>query len=173
MTTEPQDDVPMDRILACMRELITGEQAGSGNSRTTDLHSGKPMGDVFEVMDHMLNEANDVRATRQGAENHAAAIVSNSSREAIGRAFEIMDKASQQYSSFAGGLLEPVFSRAVQEAVTPNLQGWVNTHRAELLEAIKPLMREWMDAHLPGLVEAVLKEELGRAVAEHLRSRLG
>lgn len=100
-------------------------------------------------------------------------MLSDSSRKAIERAFETLDEASHQYSKFAAGTLEPVFARAVQDAVTPTLQSWVKSHEAELVQAIKPLMREWMDANLPQLVEAVLKQELGRAVTEHLRSRLG
>jgi cell pole-organizing protein PopZ len=52
------------------------------------------------------------------------------------------------------------------------VQEWVNTHQTELVDAMKPMIRAWMDDHLPRLVENVLKQELGRAVTEHLRSRL-
>jgi cell pole-organizing protein PopZ len=99
-------------------------------------------------------------------------LLSDSSRGAIDRAFESLDKVSEEYSSFAGAMLETVFARAVQDAVTPSVQEWVNGHQAELVEAMKPMIRAWMDDHLPRLVENVLKQELGRAVTEHLRSRL-
>jgi cell pole-organizing protein PopZ len=99
-------------------------------------------------------------------------LISDSSRQAIDRAIESLDKVSEEYSSFAGAMLETVFARAVQDAVTPTVQEWVNTHQTELVDAMKPMIRAWMDDHLPRLVENVLKQELGRAVTEHLRSRL-
>ena len=179
---EPTDDLTMAQILTSIRELIHEERPGSVGFRKPDLGSGKARGDVFN-MDDLSNEAAisrggavttaQVRTARVTQASQGDPVLSASSRNVIGRAFETLDAASQQYSKFAGGTLEPIFSRAVQEAVAPNLQTWVNSHHAELLEAAKPLMREWMDANLPRLVESVLKEELGRAVTEHLRSRLG
>jgi len=164
----------MEQILASIRELVTGEQPGAGNTRESKLHFGKATGEGFELMDDLSNGAvGTIRTALQSAENQDDPMLSDSSRKAIGRAFETLDQALQQYSNFAGGSLEPVFTRAVQEAVTPTLQTWVETHEAPLLQAVKPLMREWMDANLPRSVESVLKEELARAVTEHLRSRLG
>ena len=185
MTTpsEPPHDPTMEEILASIRKIISEDQPGSIKPKAPDLRSGNTAGDILELTDEVPDEANGIPRNPAPAvliQAPAAPqpvkrdpMLSDSSRQSIGRAFDTLDKASQQYSDFAGGMLEPVFSRAVQEAVVPSLQNWVNTHEAELLEAIKPLMREWMDANLPRLVESVLKEELGRAVTEHLRSRLG
>jgi len=173
----------MEEILASIRKIISEDQPGPIKPKEQDLHSGNATGDILELTEEVPDEASGIpRSPAPAAPMPAPAalqidtrdpVLSDSSRQAIDRAFQTLDKASEQYSNFAGGMLEPVFSRAVQEAATPNLHSWINTHEAELLEAIKPLMREWMDANLPRLVEAVLKEELGRAVTEHLRSRLG
>ncbi len=185
MTTpsEPPHDPTMEEILASIRKIISEDQPGSIKPRGQDLHSGNAAGDILELTDEVPDEASGlphspaptppIPAPAASQFDKRDPVLSDSSRQAIGRAFQTLDKASQQYSDFAGGMLEPVFSRAVQEAVVPSLQNWVNTHEAQLMEAIKPLMRDWMDANLPRLVESVLKEELGRAVTEHLRSRLG
>ena len=60
----------------------------------------------------------------------------------------------------------------MQDGVASSLQQWVNGHETELADSLKPMLRDWMDLHLPRLVENVLKQELGRAVTEHLRRRL-
>lgn len=208
----------MEEILASIRKIISEDQPGPIKPKGSDLRSGNATADVLELTDEIPDEANSTPrnlapgasmlapgasmlapAARQ-AENRDP-VLSDSSQQTIGRAFETLDKASQQYSAFAGGMLETVFSRSVQEAVAPNLQAWVSSHetqlldsikplarewmdanlprlvesvlKEELVEAAKPLMRQWMDANLPQLVETVLKQELGRAVTEHLRSRLG
>ncbi|MDE2474511.1 MAG: DUF2497 domain-containing protein [Alphaproteobacteria bacterium] len=220
MTTpsEPPHDPTMEEILASIRKIISEDQPGPIKPKGSDLRSGNATADVLELTDEIPDEANSTPrnlapgasmlapgasmlapAARQ-AENRDP-VLSDSSQQTIGRAFETLDKASQQYSAFAGGMLETVFSRSVQEAVAPNLQAWVSSHetqlldsikplarewmdanlprlvesvlKEELVEAAKPLMRQWMDANLPQLVETVLKQELGRAVTEHLRSRLG
>ena len=186
MTTpsEPPHDPTMEEILASIRKIISEDQPGSIKQKGPESHSGNSGSDILELTDEIPDEASGIPRNsppltaptpRPAAPqvDKRDPVLSDSSRYAIGHAFNTLDKASQQYSDFAGGMLEPVFARAVQEAVTPNLQAWVNSHQAELLEAVKPLMREWMDANLPRLVESVLKEELGRAVTEHLRSRLG
>lgn len=201
----------MEEILASIRKIISEDQPGPIKPKGSDLRSGNATADVLELTDEIPDEANStprnlapgapiiVPAERQADKRDP--VLSDSSQQTIGRAFETLDKASQQYSAFAGGMLETVFSRSVQEAVAPNLQAWVSSHetqlldsikplarewmdanlprlvesvlKEELVEAAKPLMRQWMDANLPQLVETVLKQELGRAVTEHLRSRLG
>lgn len=227
MTTpsEPPHDPTMEEILASIRKIISEDQPGPIKPKGSDLRSGNATADVLELTDEIPDEANStprnlapgasmlapgastlapgasmlVPAARQADKRDP--VLSDSSQQTIGRAFETLDKASQQYSAFAGGMLETVFSRSVQEAVAPNLQAWVSSHetqlldsikplarewmdanlprlvesvlKEELVEAAKPLMRQWMDANLPQLVETVLKQELGRAVTEHLRSRLG
>lgn len=208
----------MEEILASIRKIISEDQPGPIKPKGSDLRSGNAAADVLELTDEIPDEANSTpRNLAPGASMLAPGasmlapdarqadkrdpVLSDSSQQTIGRAFETLDKASQQYSAFAGGMLETVFSRSVQEAVAPNLQAWVSSHetqlldsikplarewmdanlprlvesvlKEELVEAAKPLMRQWMDANLPQLVETVLKQELGRAVTEHLRSRLG
>jgi hypothetical protein len=201
----------MEEILASIRKIISEDQPGPIKPKGPDSRSGNGAADILELTDEIPDEASGVpRNSAPAAPMRTPAapqpekrdpVLSDSSRQTIGRAFETLDKASQQYSAFAGGMLETVFSRSVQEAVTPNLQAWVTSHDAQLLEtakplmhewmdanlprlvetvlkqelvdAAKPLMREWMDANLPQLVETILKQELGRAVTEHLRSRLG
>lgn len=208
----------MEEILASIRKIISEDQPGPIKPKGSDLRSGNATADVLELTDEIPDEANSTPRNlvpgasmlAPGASMLAPAarqadkrdpVLSDSSQQTIGRAFETLDKASQQYSAFAGGMLETVFSRSVQEAVAPNLQAWVSSHetqlldsikplarewmdanlprlvesvlKEELVEAAKPLMRQWMDANLPQLVETVLKQELGRAVTEHLRSRLG
>lgn len=213
MTTpsEPPHDPTMEEILASIRKIISEDQPGPIKPKESDLRSGNAAADVLELTDEIPDEANSTpRNLVPGASMLAPSarqaekrdpVLSDSSQQTIGRAFETLEKASQQYSAFAGGMLETVFSRSVQEAVAPNLQAWVSSHetqlldsikplarewmdanlprlvesvlKEELVEAAKPLMRQWMDANLPELVETVLKQELGRAVTEHLRSRLG
>lgn len=213
MTTpsEPPHDPTMEEILASIRKIISEDQPGPIKPKGSDLRSGNAAADVLELTDEIPDEANGtLRNLAPGEPMLAPAarqadkrdpVLSDSSQQTIGRAFETLEKASQQYSAFAGGMLETVFSRSVQEAVAPNLQAWVSSHetqlldsikplarewmdanlprlvesvlKEELVEAAKPLMRQWMDANLPELVETVLKQELGRAVTEHLRSRLG
>ena len=180
----------MEEILASIRKIISEDQPGSGKSKGSDLRSAHASADILELTDEVPDEASGIPhkpapaapimspvttppASAAPQPEKRDPVLSDSSRQSIGRAFDTLDKASQQYTEFAGGMLEPVFARAVQEAVGPNLQNWVSTHETQLLDAVKPLMREWMDANLPRLVESVLKEELGRAVTEHLRSRLG
>lgn len=182
---EELHDPTMEEILASIRKIISEDQPDSIKPKAPDLRSPNGAGDILDLTDEVPDEASGMRhgsastapMTSPGAPvpqfDRRDPVLSDSSRQAIGRAFQILDKASQQYSDFAGGMLEPVFSRAVQDAVSPNMQTWINAHEAQLLEAIRPLMREWMDANLPRLVESVLKEELRRAVMEHLRGRLG
>jgi cell pole-organizing protein PopZ len=200
----------MEEILASIRKIISEDQPGPIKPKGPDSRSGNGAGDILELTEEIPDEANGVpRSPAPGAPMPAPAapqpdrrdpVLSDSSQQTIGRAFESLDAASQQYSAFAGGMLESVFSRSVQEAVTPTLQAWVSSHetqlvdsikplarewmdanlprlvesvlKQEVVEAAKPLMREWIDANLPQLVETVLKQELGRAVTEHLRSRL-
>jgi uncharacterized protein len=206
---EPPHDPTMEEILASIRKIISEDQPGSIKPKGLDLRSGNGAADILELTDEIPDEASGIPRSSAPASPAPAPpepggrdpVLSDSSRQTIGRAFETLDKASQQYSTFAAGTLETVFSRSVLEAVTPSLQAWVSSHEAQLLdaakpqmrewmdsnlprlvetvlkqelvEAAKPLLREWMDANLPQLVETVLKQELGRAVTENLRSRLG
>jgi hypothetical protein len=178
---EPQHDPTMEEILASIRKIISEDQPDSPGIKATPFRGQPAKGDVLELTEEVPpEEANGAipapgpvapLETRKPVDTREN-LLSVSSREAIDHAFESLDKVSEEYSSFAGTMLETVFARAVQDAVTPSVQEWVNNHQAELIEALKPMISAWMDDHLPRLVENVLKQELGRAVTEHLRSRL-
>ena len=178
---EPQHDPTMEEILASIRKIISEDQPESAGVKAAQLRGQPARGDVLELTEEVSpGDANGATLAPEPAAvletgNPVAPrenLLSDSSRGAIDRAIESLDKVSEEYSSFAGAMLETVFARAVQDAVAPNVQEWVNKHQAELIEAMKPMIRTWMDDHLPRLVENVLKQELGRAVTEHLRSRL-
>jgi len=175
---EPQHDPTMEEILASIRKIISEDQPLSARKAFPAVEQKDS--DILELTEEVPPEATAARppfdaapsAQQAGAAPQMSSMLSESSREAIGRAFESLDNASTEYSRFAGEMLQTVFARAVQDAVTPSLQQWVNSHEGELIEALKPMIRIWMDEHLPRLVENVLKQELGRAVTEHLRRRL-
>lgn len=179
---EPQHDPTMEEILASIRKIISEDQPEPAGTKPAQFRGqAAAKGDVLELTEELPPEETssavpppaapasvEIKKPVDNREN----LISDSSREAIDRAIESLDKVSEEYSSFAGAMLETVFARAVQDAVTPTVQEWVNTHQTELVDAMKPMIRAWMDDHLPRLVENVLKQELGRAVTEHLRSRL-
>lgn len=179
---EPQHDPTMEEILASIRKIISEDQPEPAGTKPAQFRGqAAPKGDVLELTEELPPEETSSAVpppaapasveTKKPVDNREN-LISNSSRQAIDRAIESLDKVSEEYSSFAGAMLETVFARAVQDAVTPTVQEWVNTHQTELVDAMKPMIRAWMDDHLPRLVENVLKQELGRAVTEHLRSRL-
>jgi cell pole-organizing protein PopZ len=168
-SSEPQNDPTMEEILASIRKIISEEQTGAVSPRVPSFRVETVHGEVLELTDEIPSgeDRPDGQAlapvapaeTRSAANPEAARdpLLSDSSSELIGRAFDSLDS---------------VFERAVQEAVSASVQQWVSSHEAELINASKPMLREWMDNRLPGLVENVLKQELGRAVTEHLRRRL-
>src|SRR5579864_6806432 len=177
---EAQHDPTMEEILASIRKIISEDQPDSPAIKAAPFRA-QSKGDVLELTEEVPpEEANGALPASRPlipmettkSVDMRENLLSDSSREAIDRAIESLDKVSEEYSSFAGTMLETVFERAVQDAVAPSVQEWVNKHQAELTEALKPMVRAWMDDHLPRLVENVLKQELGRAVTEHLRSRL-
>jgi len=179
---EPQHDPTMEEILASIRKIISEDQPEPAGAKPAQFRAqAAAKGDVLELTEELPPEETTSAVppaaapapveTKKPVDNREN-LISDSSREAIDRAIESLDKVSEEYSSFAGAMLETVFARAVQDAVTPTVQEWVNTHQTELVDAMKPMIRAWMDDHLPRLVENVLKQELGRAVTEHLRSRL-
>lgn len=69
----------------------------------------------------------------------------------------------------AGGSVEDVFARAVQDAFEPALQDWVDGHAGEIMDRLKPLIRDWMDENLPDLIETAVKKEISRAVRQRRR----
>ena len=99
-------------------------------------------------------------------------LISDSARSAVGRAFAKLDvEAPKQPPPPAGGTLDGLFTKAVQDAFSPTLQEWVDSHHAEIMDSLKPVIRDWMDANLPSLIEAAVTREISRAAAERPRRR--
>ena len=99
-------------------------------------------------------------------------LISDSARSAVGRAFAKLDvEAPKQQSAGSGGTLDGLFTKAVQDAFSPTLQEWVDSHHAEIMDSLKPVIRDWMDANLPNLIEAAVTREISRAAAERPRRR--
>jgi cell pole-organizing protein PopZ len=103
-------------------------------------------------------------------------LISESTRSAVGRVFESIEEepapmrmSSASSSAAAGGSVEAVFRRAIQDAFEPTLQQWVDAHSGEILERMKPLIRDWMDQNLPSLIEGAVQREISRAVKPRRR----
>ncbi len=101
-------------------------------------------------------------------------LISDSTRSAVGRVFESIEEEPAPMrmaasSAPAGGSVEAVFRRAIQDAFEPQLQHWVDAHSGEILERMKPLIREWMDQNLPSLIEGAVQREISRAVKHRRR----
>ena len=92
-------------------------------------------------------------------------LISESTRNAMGRAFAHLDRGSAELAAAGGGTLDALFTRAIQDAFMPTLQEWVDSHHAEILDGLKPVIREWMDENLPTLIEAAVTKEISRASA--------
>ena len=99
-------------------------------------------------------------------------LISDSARSAVGRAFAKLDVEPQrQPPPASGGTLDGLFTKAVQDAFSPTLQEWVDSHHVEIMDSLKPVIRDWMDANLPNLIEAAVTREISRAAAERPRRR--
>jgi cell pole-organizing protein PopZ len=100
-------------------------------------------------------------------------LISDSARSAVGRAFAKLDVEAPKPkpASSSGGALDTLFTRAVQDAFSPTLQEWVDSHHAQIMDSLKPVIRDWMDANLPSLIEAAVTKEISRAAAERPRRR--
>jgi len=191
-----QPDPTMEEILASIRKIIAedhpvSEKAAQPNGVRSERHQNGSQvpADILELTDEVpadeaesfpspVRAAEDDMDSRVDAAPKARAVaplddlISESARQAMGRAFAKLDVGSaKQSTSTGGGALEGIFARAVQEALTPVLQLWVDSHKAEIMENLKPLIRGWMDDHLPRLIEAAVRREIGRLAAERLRRR--
>src|SRR5437763_8714584 len=131
---EPQHDPTMEEILASIRKIISEDQPIS--ARKASPATAEKDSDILELTEEvppepaMIRPPVDAAAPILSSEPHpqSSSMLSDSSREAIGKAFESLDRASAEYSRFAGDMLETVFARAVQDAIAPSLQQWVNNH---------------------------------------------
>jgi cell pole-organizing protein PopZ len=102
-------------------------------------------------------------------------LISDTARSAVSRAFAKLDTEEPKRRSpppqSSGGTLDGLFTKAVQDAFSPTLQEWVDSHHAEIMDSLKPVIRDWMDANLPPLIEAAVTKEISRAAAERPRRR--
>jgi cell pole-organizing protein PopZ len=89
--------------------------------------------------------------------------ISDSTRSAMGRAFQNMNGAQAPQVALKGGSIEAIFSEAVQQAFRPALKEWVDDHSNDIMDQLRPLIRAWMDEHLPPLIEAAVIKEISRA----------
>ena len=89
--------------------------------------------------------------------------ISDSTRSAMGRAFQNMNGAQAPAVTLKGGSIEAIFSEAVQQAFRPALKEWVDDHSNDIMDQLRPLIRAWMDEHLPPLIEAAVIKEISRA----------
>ena len=98
-------------------------------------------------------------------------LISSSTRHAVERVFDGLDTKETPSPSFApaGGSVEAVFVRALQDAFQPTLQGWVGDHTTDIMDHLKPLIRQWMDENLPSIIESAVQREVARAVKARRR----
>jgi cell pole-organizing protein PopZ len=89
--------------------------------------------------------------------------ISDTTRSAMGRAFQTMNGSQPPQVSLKGGSIEAIFADAVQQAFRPALKEWVDDHSNDIMDQLRPLIRAWMDEHLPPLIEAAVIKEISRA----------
>jgi hypothetical protein len=167
--TDPPHDPTMEEILASIRKIISEDQPDAGPARGAQQRRASSQAEILELTEEIPPEeaAAPLPESRGAAEpNGREPLISPSSRNAIDRAIDSLDKASVEYSSFAGGMLESVFTRAVQDAVGPNVQQWVSGHEPDLLHAAEPMLQSWIGDNLPGMANSALAPEVGRTLHE-------
>ena len=89
--------------------------------------------------------------------------ISDTTRSAMGRAFQNMNGGQAPQVALKGGSIEAIFADAVQQAFRPALKEWVDDHSNDIMDQLRPLIRAWMDEHLPPLIEAAVIKEISRA----------
>ena len=89
--------------------------------------------------------------------------ISDTTRSAMGRAFQNMNGSQPPQVTLKGGSIEAIFADAVQQAFRPALKEWVDDHSSDIMDQLRPLIRAWMDEHLPPLIEAAVIKEISRA----------
>ena len=196
-SSNPQPDPTMEEILASIRKIISEDQPDAAKlphpfsirGERRQSASQAPV-DILELTDEIpadeqeipplaVRPADEGIASRDGepapktrTAAHIEDMISESARQAMGRAFAKLDVSPAKHATSAsGGILEAIFTRAVQDAMTPALHQWVDSHKTEIMDNLKPLIRDWMDDRLPRLIEAAVRREIGRLAAERLRRR--
>jgi uncharacterized protein len=194
----PQHEPTMEEILASIRKIISEDQPDSAKpaaeptpvraaaaeaqphleSDVLELTEEVPEDEVVEAQAAEVQIENDIAFENIEAEPKAEPamdtddLISDSARSAVGRAFAKLDvEALRQPPVSSGGTLDGLFTKAVQDAFSPTLQEWIDSHHAEIMDSLKPVIRDWMDANLPNLIEAAVTREISRAAAERPRRR--
>ncbi len=165
--SDPPHDPTMEEILASIRKIISEDQPDAGPGRGAQLRRTSSQAEILELTEEIPPEdaSPPVPEPHNAAESHGTEpLISPSSRDAIDRAIDSLDKASAEYSSFAGGMFETVFARAVQDAVVPSVQQWVSGHQGELLHSAEPMVRGWIGDNLPEMTRSALAPEIGRTL---------
>jgi cell pole-organizing protein PopZ len=196
--SNPQHEPTMEEILASIRKIISEDQSEQVRPAASGPKLVPPFEpEILELTDEVADEEpvpltikaaippardfhNDVAfqnieeppETQKASEpvTNSDELISDSTRGAIGRVFEAIDEpAPQRAPHVAGGSLESVFERAIQEAFEPALQKWINGNTDEIMQRMRPLILEWMDENLPALIEGSVQKEIARAVKARRR----
>ena len=199
-SANPQHEPTMEEILASIRKIISEDQPDGAKpaAEPTPVRAAAAEAqphvetDVLELTEEVPEEEvieeqvadlqppidNDIAFENIEAEPKAQPamdtddLISDSARSAVGRAFAKLDvEAPRQPPPAPGGTLDGLFTKAVQDAFSPTLQEWVDSHHAEIMDSLKPVIRDWMDANLPNLIETAVTREISRAAAERPRRR--
>src|ERR1700704_3222996 len=199
-SANPQHEPTMEEILPSIRKIISEDQPDGAKpaAEPTPVRAAAAEAqphveaDVLELTEEVPEEEviekkpaalqpqieNDIAFENIEAEPKAQPamdtddLISDSARSAVGRAFARLDvEAPKQPPPPAGGTLDGLFTKAVQDAFSPTLQEWVDSHHAEIMDSLKPVIRDWMDANLPNLIETAVTREISRAAAERPRRR--
>jgi cell pole-organizing protein PopZ len=191
MASNPQHEPTMEEILASIRKIISEDppDAAKPAPDSAELDVLELTEEVREELPAMPEPVpvpvpepepkpkpkpeplmeNDIAfetlETEVKAEPAMDDLISESTRDAMGRAFAHLDRGSAELSAAGGGTLDALFLKAIQDAFTPTLQEWVDSHHAEILDGLKPLIRQWMDENLPSLIETAVTKEITRASA--------
>jgi hypothetical protein len=186
----PQHEPTMEEILASIRKIISEDQPEAAQSvpapeptpirAVAEEPESPPEADVLELTEEMREEEpaapaaappieDDIAFETIEAETKAEApvddLISDATRSAIGRAFAHVGPGTVERAAPPGGTLDALFLRAIQDAFTPTLQEWVESHYPEILDRLKPVIRDWMDENLPSLIEATVTKEIARAAS--------
>ena len=127
------------------------------------VHAPAPMPEPQPIIENDI--AFETLETEAKAEPPMDDLISESTRNAMGRAFAHLDRGASELTAAGGGTLDALFLRAIQDAFTPTLQEWIDARHGEILDGLKPLIREWMDENLPTLIETAVTKEITRASA--------
>jgi cell pole-organizing protein PopZ len=173
----PQHEPTMEEILASIRKIISEDQPEPAKPAPMPPQPVAeaplpPDPDVLELTEEVRDErqapviANDV--VFEAIEEQKAEpmdnddLISDSTRDALDRAFANFDDNKPARIAPVGGSLESLFTHAVQDAFSPTLSEWVEAHHGEIMDELRPMIRDWMDENLPQLIEAAVAREMSR-----------